>query len=407
MHGKVKALDSRLSGNDERKRKPISTRLGDVVNFKRGYDLPESIRCPGPYPVISSAGISGYHNEYKARGEGVITGRYGTLGEMHYYNGEYWPHNTALYVTDFKGNIPKYVYYLLTSLGHLNTGDKSAVPGVNRNDLHELAIPLISDHGVQQKIAFVLSMLDAKIDLNDRINAELEALAKTLYDYWFVQFDFPDAKGRPYKTSGGRMVWNEALRREIPAGWDALPLSSLVAVSTASLNPEEEPDRIFRHLSIPSFDSSGSFIMEPGRSIGSSKFSICKSDLLVSKLNPWFNRVVADTDYGDLICSTEFVVWRCGDANRQAYLNQVATHPRFIGHCTQSATGTSNSHKRVNPQVMMRHLLPHAQAVAEKFGQMARPLLDQQLSNARENRELTQLRDWLLPLLMNGQVRVG
>ena len=96
---------------------------------------------------------------------------------------------------------------------------KSAVPGVNRNELHEMEIPAISDTKQQKKVAAILSALDAKIDCNNRINAELEAMAKTLYDYWFVQFDFPDASGKPYKSSGGKMVYNATLKRQIPAGW--------------------------------------------------------------------------------------------------------------------------------------------------------------------------------------------
>ena len=87
--------------------KAVHKRLGDLLNLKRGYDLPESQRRPGPYPVISSAGITGYHDEYMVDGQGVVTGRYGTLGEMYYVDGKYWPHNTALYVTTFKGNDPK------------------------------------------------------------------------------------------------------------------------------------------------------------------------------------------------------------------------------------------------------------------------------------------------------------
>jgi type I restriction enzyme S subunit len=206
-----------------------SERLGDLINLKRGYDLPENQRRPGPYPVISSAGITGYHDEYMVEGKGVVTGRYGTLGEMYYVDGKYWPHNTALYVTTFKGNDPKYIYYLLTCLGRIRTSDKSAVPGVNRNELHEMAIPAVTDKNQQQKIAAVLSALDAKIDCNNRINAELEAMAKTLYDYWFVQFDFPDANGKPYKSSGGKMVYNATLKREIPAGWSGFGSDLAVA----------------------------------------------------------------------------------------------------------------------------------------------------------------------------------
>ena len=125
--------------------KAVSKRLGDLINLKRGYDLPEHQRRPGPYPVISSAGVTGYHDEYMVEGKGVVTGRYGTLGEMYYVDGKYWPHNTALYVTTFKDNDPRYIYYLLSALGRIRTSDKSAVPGVNRNELHEIAVPAIVD----------------------------------------------------------------------------------------------------------------------------------------------------------------------------------------------------------------------------------------------------------------------
>ena len=86
-------------------------KLGDVINLKRGYDLPQQNRVLGKVPIYSSAGLSGYHNEFKIKGPGVITGRYGTLGELFYTEQNYWPHNTTLYVTDFKGNYPKFIYY--------------------------------------------------------------------------------------------------------------------------------------------------------------------------------------------------------------------------------------------------------------------------------------------------------
>ncbi len=280
----------------------------------------------------------------------------------------------------------------------------STVSNLRIPALKELLIPLLDR---AEEIGAILSALDAKIDLNNRINAELEALAKTIYDYWFVQFDFPDAHGRPYKTSGGAMVWNDTLKREIPAGWEARQLANLVRISTSSINPSDTPEKLFRHLSIPGFDATGSFLVEPGSAIGSNKFMVMARDLLVSKLNPWANRVIADTDHVDMICSTEFVVWRCGSSVQQAYLNAVATHPRFITYCTRSASGTSNSHRRVNPQVMMRYQVPYHEDVAERFGHLVAPMLALRTRNANENTELTQLRDWLLPLLMNGQVRVS
>ncbi|SDB52962.1 type I restriction enzyme, S subunit [Pseudidiomarina indica] len=256
----------------------------------------------------------------------------------------------------------------------------------------------------------IVAAIDKKIELNNRINAELEAMAKTLYDYWFVQFDFPDdspqGQGKPYKTSGGKMVYNPTLKCEIPEGWEVAPLSSITGVSNESINPADYPEKLFKHFSIPVFDATNTFGVERGDTIGSNKFTVEDTDLLVSKLNPWFNRVVYAMAEPEQICSTEFVVWRCPNASIKNFMYMIATSPQFIAHCTQSATGTSNSHKRVNPNVMMRFYQPFNLKVAEKLGQHLEPILKQLIVNQRENTKLASLRDWLLPMLMNGQVTV-
>lgn len=385
--------------------KPIRKRLGDIVNFKRGYDLPSYNRIDGEYPIISSSGISGYHSEYKAEGEGLVTGRYGTLGEMYYINGKYWVHNTALYATDFKGNYPKYVYFLLKCLGSLKTSDKSTVPGINRNDLHELLIPYIEPE-FQKPIADCLFNIEKKIELNNRINAELERMAKTLYEYWFVQFDFPDASGKPYKTSGGKMVYHAELKREIPDGWEVKKLAQITDVSNDSVNPMLTPDKEFRHYSIPSYDETRNYKIEKGEEIRSNKFVVKETDLLVSKLNPWFNRVVFSTDEKDLVCSTEFVVWRTKSLAIKNYLFMVARDSSFISYCTKSAAGTSHSHRRVNPTVMMNYQVAYNKTIAELFGSKIESAIKIRAKNDIENQQLAELRDWLLPMLMNGQVTV-
>ncbi len=196
----------------------VNTTLGELINFQRGYDLPKSSFISGNIPVVSSNGILGYHNEYKVIGSGITIGRSGTVGLPHYIETNFFPHNTSLFVQDFKGNDKKYIFYLLKYLDLSNKKSGSGVPTMNRNHLHPLKIKAYLDSKTQQKIASVLSALDAKIELNNRINAELEAMAKTLYDYWFVQFEFPDENGKPYKSSGGKMVYNQTLKREIPEG---------------------------------------------------------------------------------------------------------------------------------------------------------------------------------------------
>ncbi|MFY3307137.1 restriction endonuclease subunit S [Achromobacter ruhlandii] len=167
--------------------------LGDVIELKRGYDLPKGKRSVGVIPIVSSSGISDFHSEAMVKGPGVVTGRYGTIGEVFYIDGDFWPLNTTLYVCDFKGSDPRFISYFLRTLDFQAYSDKGAVPGVNRNHLHtaKIRIPALP---VQKAIARVLDALDSKIDLNCRINETLEAMAQAIFKSWFVHFDPVKAK---------------------------------------------------------------------------------------------------------------------------------------------------------------------------------------------------------------------
>jgi len=200
--------------------------LGDVIELKRGYDLPTRERIPGKYPIVSSSGVSGSYCEGKAEPPGVVTGRYGTIGDVYYINKPFWPLNTALYVRDFKGNHPRFISYLLQTINYQSYQDKGAVPGVNRNHLHldEVLLPPLSE---QRRIADILGTLDDKIDLNRRMNRTLEAMARALFKSWFVDFDPVRAKQRGEAPVGvdaetaalfpERLVDSEL--GEIPEGW--------------------------------------------------------------------------------------------------------------------------------------------------------------------------------------------
>ncbi len=295
---------------------------------------------------------------------------------------------------------------------------RTGVPHTNLGILRNtpVRLPLL---GGQKAIATVLSNIDAMIELNQRINAELEGMAKLLYDYWFVQFDFPmtaaqaaamgkpKLAGQPYRASGGKMSYNEALKRKIPEGWEAKSLARLISVTKESVNPAASPDKTFKLFSIPVFDSTGTYSLQTGSDIGSNKFIVTGNDILVSKLNPWFSRVIYTEAEIDAVCSTEFVVWQTTASWTKAFLYMVARSPEFVCFCTQSATGTSNSHKRVNPEVMMSFSVPWDPTVVQSFGERVNPILLARQINQIQNQELTQLRDWLLPMLMNGQVTVG
>ncbi|MBJ6611438.1 MAG: restriction endonuclease subunit S [Candidatus Thiothrix moscowensis] len=165
------------------------TTLGEVLELKRGYDLPQKNRIKGDVPLISSAGVSDFHNEAKVKAPGVVTGRYGTIGEVFYSDKDFWPLNTTLYVRDFKGNDVKFIYYFLKTIDYLQYSDKAAVPGVNRNHLHLAKVSIPEDIEEQKAIAHILGSLDDKIELNRQMNATLEAMAQALFKSWFVDFD--------------------------------------------------------------------------------------------------------------------------------------------------------------------------------------------------------------------------
>jgi type I restriction enzyme, S subunit len=166
------------------------TALGAVCELKRGYDLPASRRDPGRVPIVSSSGITGYHSEAKVRAPGVVTGRYGTLGEVFFIETDFWPLNTALYVRDFKGNEPRFVAALLQSLELGRNDGAAAVPGVNRNQLHSLPV-LCPDHDTQRRIGFILGTLDELVENNKRRIELLQQIAQAIYQEWFVNFRYP------------------------------------------------------------------------------------------------------------------------------------------------------------------------------------------------------------------------
>lgn len=394
--------------------KVVWKRLGDIVQFKRGYDLPSYERKKGNYPIISSSGISGYHSEYKVDGEGIVIGRYGTLGEVHYINGKYWPHNTALYVTNFFNNSPKYIYYLLKVLGNLKTSDKSAVPGVNRNDLHEVFIPFIAGNA-QNKIAAVLSALDAKIELNQRMNAELEAMAKTLYDYWFVQYDFPDKNGKPYKSSGGKMVWNAELKREVPEGWEVKCLGKEIEIQRGiSYTSKEINGDGIPMINLNSFNLNGTYKSE-GIKKYSGKFTekntVKSGDLLIAATDVTRNadiigRAILVPDYynEDLVFSMD-IAKIITKSIPSSFLMMLFNSNHYHNYIKWYATGTLVLHLKLDGVNRYITELPPSE-LFKKFDEFYLPIAKRIYMTARENQKLAELRDWLLPLLMNGQVRV-
>lgn len=305
---------------------------------------------------------------------------------------------------------PKFIYYSLFQdhfFDFVMQGSKGTkMPRGDKDQI--LNFPISNfDYPIQEKIADVLSKIDSKIEINNKLNIELEAVAKFIYGYWFIQFDFPDNYGKPYRTSGGKMIFNKRLNREIPEGWEYKRLDNIASISKKNTCPLEKPEKTFRYYSLPEFDNSETYALVKGKDIKSDKFNVTEENILVSKLNPWFSRVIYPIQEKDMICSTEFVVLEPAKIFYKNFLFIIARNEHFISYCSQCATGTSNSHKRINPTLMMEYEFPFNDDVIENYSSSIEPFLKKITLNRQENKELTELRDWLLPMLMNGQVTVG
>lgn len=262
----------------------------------------------------------------------------------------------------------------------------------------------------QTMIGQLWSNIDRKICLNRKKIEKLEALAKTIYDYWFVQFDFPDANGRPYKSSGGKMVWNEHLKCEVPAGWKVALLSSLCSISTKQCAPSKIDCNLLEHYSIPAFDEGVYPSFDPPSAILSNKFVVPNGGILYSKLNAQFKRIWDPLHLTDLpIASSEFVIYVPHDLKLRGFVYATLNDERFYKFANSISSCSTGSRKRFTPETTCRfHVaIPNGNGIVEQFSKLFSDILSSIRKCRVEGVVLRKARDFLLPLLMNGQVEVG
>lgn len=220
------------------------TTLGELISLQRGYDLPETQRLPGSVPVVGSAGITGYHDTAKAKGPGVTVGRSGaSFGKVTFIREDYWPHNAALFVTDFKGNDPQFIRYLLENIDFSSLNSGSAQQSLNRNYVYGVSVQKF-DLPAQCRIAGILSAYDELIENNQRRIKILEEMARSLYREWFAQFRFPGHdKVKMVSSSLG----------PIPQGWEVKKLGEVLELNYGKALKSDTR----REGQIPVFGSSG------------------------------------------------------------------------------------------------------------------------------------------------------
>lgn len=321
---------------------------------------------------------------------------------------------TTIDVTDVDVD-SKYLYYAITQkhitdyLHSIGENSVSSYPSINPSDLGNLSFSIPKQKDDQVKIATVLTALDEKIEINNQINTELEAMAKTLFDYWFVQFDFPDANGKPYKSSGGRLLYNPTLKREIPEGWEAKNMLKVANLLGGGTPTKTKPE--FWNGEIPFFTPSDS---------DSSVYSLKTEDYITQE-------GLENSSTKLFPRNTVFVTAR-GSVGRLA-LNAVPMAMNQSCYALQAKESISYAYLFFLTKELIRHLevkasgsvfnsivsndieytnlaIPDTDEVIKAYAKIVEPLFEKIEINIKENSQLEGLRDWLLPMLMNGQVTV-
>ena len=320
--------------------------------------------------------------------------------------------STEFIVLRAKENIDERFLYYLSISPEFRKQAISLMEGTSgRKRVNENALKisdfLIPDFEEQKKIANILSAIDDKISLNNQINEELEAMAKTLYDYWFVQFDFPDENGKPYKSSGGKMVYNDQLKREIPEGWGVKRLGEICNPTSGYpfASNTYVQDGKFKIYTIKNVQDNGILpitdnTLDTLPANLPEKCILGPGDMLMS-LTGNVGRVGIVFEDNALLNQRVLKI----ESKYKAFIFQFLKDPRTRSLLENTATGTSQ--KNLSPKDVMdiSIIFPGFNVLIE-FEQISNEILLQITSNNQQNQELTQLRDWLLPMLMNGQVKV-
>ncbi len=406
----------------------IDCTLGDVLTLQRGFDLPVQDRRLGMYPVIASTGQVGTHDNAQVTGPGVVIGRSGSIGGGQFIPRDFWPLNTTLWVADFKGNDPRFCYYLLRSIDFSQFNVGSGVPTLNRNHVHPLPVR-VPPLGLRKRVGEILGALDDKIELNRRTNETLEAMAQAIFRDWFVDFGPVRRKlageRDPVAIMGGLVADAERAAKlaalfpdeldaqDRPVDWTEHAigdLSEAVGGSTPSTANEEfwQPPV---HAWVTPKDLSTMndlALFETNRRISDNGLAVISSGLLprgtvlLSSRAPIGYLAIAQMP---VAVNQGFIALKPNDRVGSAFLYLWCKEnlPVIIANANGS-TFQEISKRNFRPIPVV---LPEKNELLAEFDNIASPLIDRLIASAAESRTLAETRDYLLPRLMSGKVRVA
>lgn len=397
----------------------ISTTIGEQATLQRGIDITKAEQRVGKVPVISSGGISSYHDTVAVKGPGVVLGRKGVVGSVYYVEQDYWPHDTSLWVKDFHGNHPRFVYYFFKSvapqIAQMDVG--SANPTLNRNHVHPIPTswPPLPE---QKAIAAVLGALDDKIELNRRMNATLEAMARALFQSWFVDFDPVRAKaeGRPPAGLDEPTAalfpaqFQDSELGEIPQGWEVgsiLKQADLLSGGTPKTSVAEYWDGDIPWASAKDVSQCGeAFLIATERQITTRGLEESATKMIPALATVVVARGATTgrlTMLGDAIAMNQTCYGLLSKLGAPFFLycRMRTSIERMVNAAHGSVFDTITTRTFETTQV----LLPPAD-VQRTFDRQVEPLFQELRSNLHQSRTLAILRDALLPKLLNGNISV-
>lgn len=299
----------------------------------------------------------------------------------------------------------RYVYYwLLNNYERLRAISSGVRNNLNADIIRDFEI-ILPDLPKQEDISQLLYNIDKQIANNNAINAELERLAKTIYEYWFVQFDFPNEQGKPYKSSGGAMEYNPTLKREVPKGWEAIPFSKIINENKETLGAGF--DRGAEHSIDLSVMPSGTMCLN-GRGkasdFDSNKFVLRKFDLLFGSIRPYLKKSGFSAFDGAL--NSSVLNFRPIKKDNYSFALCTLTSELMLQYAVMISSGQGTRMPTIGAEEILDFSIAYNSDLAKVFNNKVSTYWHQIASNINQNFELANLRDFLLPLLMNGQVTV-
>ena len=352
---------------------------------------------------------------YPKKGDILISAA-GTIGKTVIFDGEdsYFQDSNIVWIENDESKVTnQFLYYFLQTNPFITTNG-STIKRLYNDNLRDTTIPNVPSIQQQNKITDILGTLDKKIQINNQINQELETMAKTLYDYWFVQFDFPDQHGKPYKSSGGKMVYHPGLKREIPEGWGVEKLGELIelerGVTYAKSDIVEKTTKdaigVLRATNITSNVMDLNDLVYLAKDKINNKQIIKQNETLIvmssgSKEHLGKNAI----NYYEEVIGFGAFCSKIVPKKYSTYINNFLQSSEFKSYLLKQSMGT-NINNLTNSDILdCRIILPNEE-ILDKFENMVEKNIKLISNNYIQNQQLTQLRDWLLPMLMNGQVKV-